>query len=233
MAINITTDGPLFTAPTVITPKTGTLGNLIQIIADEIDDTTSEYVSQIQEAIFSAIRFCERYPFYFNESRDVTFMTTRGREWYGLPDIPAIATIAGLQAVYCDMLVYKLKLRPATPQEIEILDGENLRTGEPSHYLYYGQKIRIYPIPNATYLIRLQVAPVRFPTVKTIDEQNPWFVEAFDMIKARAKYELYKDILKDASMAGAALNDFNEQLEVLRAETSRRHGTGKVRATGF
>ncbi|EJF84365.1 hypothetical protein MCY_01165, partial [Bartonella rattimassiliensis 15908] len=40
-----------------------TLSHLVSVIQDEIDDITDEYVSQIQESIFSAIRFCERESF--------------------------------------------------------------------------------------------------------------------------------------------------------------------------
>lgn len=53
------------------------------------------------------------------------------------------------------------------------------------------------------------------------------------MVKARAKYILYKDILKDAALAAEALNDYNDQHDALKAETSRRNATGCIRATAF
>ena len=77
------------------------------------------------------------------------------------------------------------------------------------------------------------IEPYRLEEVLKADEESPWFVDAFDLVKARAKYELYKDILKDADSARTAFNDSNEQLSALKAETSRRNGSGKIKATVF
>jgi hypothetical protein len=94
--------------------------------------------------------------------------------------------------------------------------------------------VRLYPIPAAEiYTIRLQVGPYRLDPLTDQSQSNAWTMEAFDMIKARAKYVIYKDIIKDASLAAEALNDFNDQESALKAETSSRNGRGRIIGTCF
>lgn len=235
MPIFITTGGPIANVPSVLEPQIRTFADMINAISDDIDDTTNEYLSQIQEAIFSAIRFCEREPLYFNESREVSFLTIPGQEWYGVEQCADIATLGGLTAVYCETQNgNRRELRHEPPAVLETLSDSGAARGEPYCYTYFGQRLRLYPFPGeGPYKIRLQLSPVRLKSISSASEENPWFSEAFDLISARAKYEIYKNILKDAAMAAASFNDFNEQLGALYAETSRRNGTGKIRATGF
>lgn len=86
MTITVETGGPIDSIPEVIGPAASTFSDLILQIADEIDDTTGEYAGQIQSACYAAIRYCERDVYYFNETRDVTFTTVNGQEWYGAAD---------------------------------------------------------------------------------------------------------------------------------------------------
>jgi hypothetical protein len=64
-------------------------------------------------------------------------------------------------------------------------------------------------------------------------DENAWLNEAYDMIKARAKYIIYKNTLKDAALAAEALNDYTDQETSLKSETTSRNATGYVQATGF
>lgn len=52
MAIIVTTTAPIINLPTLLSPKNKNFSDMIAVIQDEIDDTTNEYFSQIQEAIF-------------------------------------------------------------------------------------------------------------------------------------------------------------------------------------
>ncbi|MEL6093365.1 hypothetical protein [Bartonella schoenbuchensis] len=62
MAITIHTGGPLEIKGEIV-PHDQNFIQMVDDIQDEIDDQTNEYVDQVQNAIFSAIRFCERFPF--------------------------------------------------------------------------------------------------------------------------------------------------------------------------
>lgn len=212
-----------------------TLADISDAIADDIDDTTGEYSAQITAAVLAAIRYCERTPYYFNETRDVTFPTIQGQEWYDENDNAQIKTLVRIVAAYSeDSNGQRSTIRRVTPDDLESIADNSASSGEPYSFTYFGQRIRLYPIPGAeAYTIRLQVGPYRLTTLSLPTDTNAWLDEAYDMIKARAKYVLYKDTLKDAALAAEALNDYNDQADQLKAETSRRNGIGKIQATCF
>lgn len=204
-------------------------------IADDIDDTTGEYADQIGKAVLAAIRYCERVPYYFNETRDVTFATAAGQEWYGAAAHAQIPTLVHINRAYKeDAAGQRADFLRARPEDIEALADSQATRGEPYLWTYFGQRIRIYPIPDATpYTIRLQIGPYRLASLVADDDSNAWLTEAYDMVKARAKFILAKDTLKDAGTATEALADYQDQERALKAETSARNGTGYVIPTCF
>ncbi|MBY5821483.1 hypothetical protein [Rhizobium leguminosarum] len=212
-----------------------TFSDIKEAIADDIDDTTGEYASQISTAVLAAIRYCERRTYYFNETRDVTFPTIQGQEWYAAADNPNIPTLVHIVDAWSeDSNGDRDPLRRMTPQDMELLSDNSASIGEPYAFTYFGQRIRIYPIPGDTvYTIRLQLGPYRLATLSDDSDTNAWLSEAYDMVKARAKYILAKDTLKDAVIAAEALNDFNDQDMALASETTSRNARGYVSATDF
>jgi hypothetical protein len=235
MTITVETTGPIDTPPSVIGPSASTFSDLQLQIADELDDTTGEYAGPIQNACYQAIRWCERDVYYFNETRDVTFSTVDGQDWYGASDNSNIPTLGRIVAAYCEQTDGRRTiLRRVRPEEIELSADSSASRGEPYAFTYFGQRVRLYPIPDETvYTIRLQLGPYRLATITSSSDSNVWTTEAFDMVKARAKYIIYKDILKDAALAAEALNDYTDQHKELKAETSRRNGSGVIVATCF
>lgn len=212
-----------------------TITGLIDAIANDIDDTNDEYATEIIAALNAAVRYCERSTYYFNEARDVTFTTVAGQEWYDDDDSADITTLVRIQEAYCELSGQRHHLTRATPEEIELLADSSASRGEPRLYTYFGRRLRLYPIPDsAAYTIRLQVGPYRLD-FDAADEttESAWVTEAYDMIKARAKYILFKDTLLDPARATEALNDYSDQHRALKGETALRNGTGKIQATAF
>lgn len=212
-----------------------TYGELRGDISDSIDDTTGEYASQIKKAVLKAIRFCERTPYYFNETRDQTFATVDGQEWYDADDNPNIPTLAHIHALYSeDAQGERIELYRYRPDDIEILSDNSASRGEPYCWTYYGKRIRLYPIPGAAvYTIRMQIEPYRLSPLVADGDSNVWTTDAYDMIFERAKYHLAADTLKDVALAAASLQLYTDQHDRLMAETSQRNGTGRIRPTSF
>jgi hypothetical protein len=212
-----------------------TLADIKSDIADDIDDTTNEYSDAITKAVQGAQRYCERSTYYFNETRDVTFTTVNAQEWYDESDNANIPTLVRIVAAYSeDAQGQRTTLKRVSPEEIETLSDNSAATGEPYCWTYFNQKIRLYPIPGATaYTIRLQLGPYRLTELSDSADTNAWLDEAYDLIKARAKYILYKNTIKDANLAAEALNDWRDQDTALTGETAMRHGTGRVCPTDF
>lgn len=212
-----------------------TLAEIKADIADSIDDTTGEYAPQIAKAITKAIRYCERETYYFNETRDVTFVTVSGQEWYGVADNANIPTLVHIEKVWSeDPSGQRTEILRYMPQDIEALADNTASSGEPYAYAYFGKRIRLYPIPSTpVYTIRLQLAPYRIAALVSDADSNAWTTDGEDLIYARAKYILCKDTLKDPNMAAEALNDYNDQHDALKRETTGRNASGMITPTCF
>jgi len=122
MVISVITGGPQNVASPQIDQSAPTFQSMVDAISDEVDDTQGEYVEQIQNAIFAAIRYCERDVYYFNETRDVTFFTVSGQEWYGADDNAQIPKLVRVAEAYCVRSDGQSSiLRRTTNEEIETL----------------------------------------------------------------------------------------------------------------
>lgn len=211
------------------------LSDLTADIADDIDDTSGEYGDQILKAVQGAQRFCERSTYYFNETRDVTFVTVNGQQIYDASDNANIPTLVNIQAAYIEDTGGQVEtLTLISPVEMELLSDSSASTGQPYDYTYFAQSIRLYPVPGATvYTVRLQLGPYRLTVLSDPGDNNAWLDEAYDLIKARAKYILYKNTLKDPALALEAKADWKEQDIALAAETASRNGSGCIRPTCF
>lgn len=233
MSIQVITGGPNNISSPSVDGSIPTFQTMVDAISDDIDDTQGEYIEQIHNAIQAAIRYCERDPYYFNETRDITFQTVPGQEWYGASDNAQIPTLVTIQALYLESdTIERRVLRRTVNEEIERISDSTASRGEPYSWTYFNRQVRLYPIPaEAVYTIRMQLGPYRLTPVQNTDDTNAWFTEAFDMVKARAKYILAKDTLKDATMAAEALNDYEDMRTALKAESSRRSASGFIVAT--
>ncbi|WP_144753999.1 hypothetical protein [Bartonella saheliensis] len=232
MTIIVQTSGPIGDKQTIV-PHDKNFIQMVNDIQDEIDDQTDEYVDQVQKAIFSAIRFCERLPFYFNESREVVLNTIKGKNRYGGEENPIIpAAVRIVDAYIYGDYQSKSKLLHIDPLLLEKLENEQ-HQGMPTQYSYFAQKLILYPIPDRIYSLRLILDPIRIKEIENVQEASLWFLEAYELIKTRAKYEIYINIIKEPQMAAAAFAMFNEQLEALQIETSRRKNLLKIQHTDF
>lgn len=201
----------------VIIPHKLDFAYLVHTIQDEIADEPNNYEERIQRCVFNAIRFCEKEPHYFNEERNATFVTKSGKGVYTAEDSMFISDSSRISSVYVDWGGFSSKL-----EQRQLAEADYGEVGQPIAYDYYAKKLIIYPAPNDAYTIRLVVHPVRLDEIKNIHDYSPWLVEGFDLIRARAKYDFYKNVVHDYERAEVAFSDYMEHLQALRAEDHRR-----------
>lgn len=235
MPIFVKTSGPAGDAALPQMRKILTYADMVRLISDELDDMNDAYLPQIQNAVLAAVRFCAREPFYFNRNREAVFAAKPGYACYGRQDSPALALMGGVRAAFCEANGQQFALRFEEAEALQSMAGGNAMTGLPCLYGFFGNQLCLYPIPDKAYRIKLLLNPAYLPDIESPEAENPWFTEAFALVKARAKYDLYKDILKDAPLAAAAFNDFREEWAALQAETSRRATAARraIQATQF
>lgn len=205
----------------------GTLADLKSRIALELART--DLNAQIANAVGDAIKFYGSERFWFNQSRSITFPTVSGQQAYGATDQALIPSLIKIDDIYFNTEKYPLDRYSAT--DFEFLTGGSTANGKPYAYTYTDNQIFLYPTPNDAYTMRVY-AHYRLPTLAD-DGANAWTDDAEELIRTHAKQLLYLDPLEDdqgATRMGVKLPDL---LAALRAETSSRMGTGRIRPTQF
>ena len=188
-----------------------------------LDEMVNESLTtaQVNAAINSAIAHYQRERFYFNESRAETFSTVASQEFYGSAantNIPNLSRIDRLVATV-NGTRYPLTLQPW--ELLEEKSSTTTATGQPDEYCYYAQQIRLYPIPDAVYTVRIS-GLIRTAALSADGDTNAWLTDAEELIRARAKWDLAVNVIYAPEIASAADDLGGAALRVLNAETVRR-----------
>ena len=200
--------------------------DMITRIADE--SLRSDMSDQIKLCIQDAIAHYEVERFWFNQFRDRTFTTVAGQEFYGQADHADIPNILEFDAVTLTVGTTRWPLTKIGYIQLEQWNADAASRGQPTHYAYWGQQIRLYPVPDNPYEIRLS-GLFKLPTLVADGDQSAWTKEAEELIRHRAKSLLYSQYLRDDANAGRAAALEAATHERLSTTTARRLAAGDIR----
>lgn len=190
-------------------------------LTDEILDEmrrTGELTAQVNTAIKDAIKHYERERFTWNEARAVA-VTEPDQEFYGLPsDIIELDSLTIKDGTSIN------ELREVNYTLIEATQSNTQWTGEPSEFAVYDGQIRLYPIPDATYSLMMSYV-YSLPELSATSDTNAWLDDGRSLIKYRAKWRLYTDIINEPERAMAMKMAEQDALDSLQ-EKSLRLATG-------
>lgn len=204
----------------------GSYLDVVNRIGDE--SLRTDMNGQIKLCIQDAIRHYEGERFWFNQFRDRTFTTVPGQEFYGTTEQPDIPYILDLDVVTLSVGATRRTLIKTGYVELEDRNADGSTRGEPTHFAYWGQQIRLYPIPGTAYPVRL-AGLFKLPVLVGDGDQNAWTNEAEELIRCRAKSILYSQYLRDDANAGRAAALEMSARERLAATTTRRLAAGDIR----
>lgn len=204
-----------------------TRATMIDDIRTDIGDSafSSDY---LQSAITNACKHYQRERFYFSESREKTFATVQGQVWYSSSDDADIGTIKSIDAMVIETSTYDRRLRRVTPEFIEIWTDANASQAEPYNWTYYNRQIGIYPIPDAAYTIRMLGVFTAAAPASDGEADNPWMVEAYNLIRSRVLVDVAMHRQHDAELAQMFRLREQDELMRLRTETAERLGAGAI-----
>lgn len=211
-----------------------TLGEMKSHIADDLDDTSSTYATQIGRAITRSIEHLKKTRFAFNESRTITITTVIDQAAYTTDDAAnPLSDVIKIDGMFLtDTGGQVTPISPITPQQMQVLLDNSASSGEPYNYSWYANALRIYPLPDAVYTLTL-MAWYRLGAPSSDGSENAWTNEAYDLVKARALYYLASNTLRDADLATMARIAETEAEEALIREMNNRYGTGYFTPTCF
>lgn len=195
-------------------------------IADDL--ARGDISQQIGEAINDAIAHYQSERFYFNESRTAIFSTVIGQREYTPTD-----TVVNIDALFATVSGDTRLLSQEDPYRMELRHDASTTQGPPTRWAYYGQKISLYPLPDAVYTMRIVGQIKAAAPADDATAGNVWMTEAFELLRASAKLRLAVHVLRDDDMAAKMDAAVNVALQRLHLETALRTGMGRIVATHF
>ena len=210
-----------------------TLGIMKERIASELrrDDLSSatEFrvlaaVSDIHDAIHTAIAEYQNEQFWFQQKRDILTFNTVAEQWqYTSADAAAIARVAKIEWVKITIATFVTSLIFRHAEGIENTNtGAGALSSQPRFYGWYADSLLIEPIPDAAYAVRVGGMFNMTAPASDSEASNPWMVYAERLIRSRAKAELYEHVLRNDRLADRMRFQADDALRVLRTTTEQR-----------
>lgn len=223
-----------------------TFGTMIDRIEDEILRT--DINSNVQQAIKSAIKYYESHRFWFTEGNNgadsLTFGSsntatyTLSSEWIEIDALTTTVSSNEYPLIERTVDWYRtINTNPATV------------IGTPSDYALHADALWIYPSPNSNYQYTIyghrKITALDSNGDLTLTDttiSNAWFTFGEALIRNRAKYYLYADVLENPERAsyyggegpdGYIRGREGEELASLDRRTYRKVSTGIIQPEYF
>ena len=201
-------------------------------IADDL--SRSDLTTQITTAVTAAIRAYRFERLGFNEAYRVTATASSSTEFLALSDISVrFRLIDRIRIVRTDNTYLDLYRRDydwiMSRQDVQVICM-------PTEYAIYNNNIQLDSIADQTYTLLIdgikELGSAASASYSAADA-SAWFNDARELIRHRAKREIYANVLKDMQLAAAAGAAEKEALNTLKAEISQQNTTGALRPTEF
>lgn len=199
-------------------------------IADDVRAVStaaaSDISTQIASEVLSAVAYYARERFYFNTTTG-TFSTVANQEYYSSSDLADIATLSHIDTMTVTHNSIKVPVKPMDFGKID-----EWQTGAvkalPRYFAYYKQNIRLYPIPDAVYTITMAYVD-KLTALSADGDSNAWTTDAEELIRSRASWKLFTNIVRNQERAAIAKAQEIEALASLKRETRMRRSNGILR----
>lgn len=199
-----------------------TFAQLKAKIASETHRT--DLTDAINEAVLSAVRFYTPQRFWFNESSG-TFSSVASQLEYGTADgLPT--GIIELDLVTINVNGRTQELKPKPWQSLAAIDQTSW-AGIPCFYGWRAEKIRLYPRPNAVYVCSLYFLK-EFTALSADEDTNVWTNEAADLIRHRAKAEVFDAYVRSPAAADRSRLLESETLQRMLKRTNEMSATNQL-----
>lgn len=197
-----------------------TLGDMKTRIADEL--ARSDLSSQIDKAITTAIAHYESERFGFNETR-TTAGTVNAQRYLDLP-----SNFITEDHIDINVNGNDYRLIEIAYTELEDRQVNSSLTGYPFRYAKYRERLWFYPIPNGSYTVTLSYVK-KLDALSSDTDSNSWTNIGEELIRARAKFDLYLNVIRNPEEADLMKALEMSAFESLKSKTSKKIGIGKLR----
>lgn len=208
------------------------MSTLADMLAEMADDMERTETDAFRKKVVAAIRQYQPKRFFFNESRDTTFSTVATTDFYTWADIGAeFYKIDGVFVT--DTGGNILPMAVDDYRSLETLIDTTASNNIPTVFAYIAGGLRLYPVPDQVYLVRVTGHEKIAAPAEDGEEDNPWMTEAYDLIMSRAKAELYAHRYEDPANAAIMRTAEEDAYLRLNAASGKKTGTGYFLPTQF
>lgn len=201
-------------------------------IADDLQ--RNDLAVQITKAVDTAIRAYEGKRFDFNEIDEISVTLSSSVAFIARTALPVRFTKVDTVRVLRNP-TFKQKLDKKTYIHIKE-QQETITYGAPYEYCIYAKKLQFDNYADINYTLILEgiqslgsAASDSYSTASAV----AWFNEGRELIRHRAKREIYMHVLKDANLAAMAKLAEQEALDTLRGDTNELVATNQIEPTDF
>ena len=179
---------------------------------------------QIAAAITTAIDAYETEFGAKMQSRSLTVTTVAGQEFY----TTGLSTL--LRIDYVTLLVGNsiFELDFMHPATMEAASTNGTYTGQPGHWTWFAEQLRLYPVPaDSGQTVRIGGLVQVAAPASDGESGNSWMTLYERLIRCRAKWELATHVIRDQQLK----SDMAEATEEARRQFIRR-ANAKTRGSG-
>lgn len=204
----------------------GDLGSMVDRIDNETEqDGTQD--TEIKNHINDAIRFYRGRSWWFLEgptSAALTSSTAASNSY-----VSRYTGLIQLDSLRITINGYKQPLEQVSFEEMENLHDGTDSTGQPYKYCLHGDRVRLWPTPNAIYTLTWS-GTFEESALSADGDTNDWMTHGELVVRHRARMTFYRDVLIDLPAAASAQAAMLEAEASLTRESLRRTATRRLRA---
>src|SRR5262245_52038391 len=201
-------------------------GDLKVQIANDL--RRSNLPTEIAQAIKDAIQDHSVERFYFNETAIYTLDTIADEDEYTIASQPPILEFIKIDWLRTQVGNTWYGVKRESMDEIERLYSSP-SSGQPDRFAVHGNEIRIFPMPDAIYPIRIS-GHYRMPELVNDIDANDWTNAGKNLIRYSALKRLFSYPIRDNAQVQMAESAEAKELDYLRRETNRRARSGRMQA---
>ena len=103
-----------------------------------------------------------------------------------------------------------------------------ISTGEPTQFCYHEDKFFLYTIPSQIYLLTIWYVK-SLTTLSADSDNNGWTNFAEPLIRARAKWDLFNNLMRMPKLANTSKQEEMDAMLELETQMEQRNTTGRLR----
>lgn len=190
----------------------------------------------VRNGIATAISEYQKERFRFSDANvsitSPTFVTVPGQSVYTTADSPVISSMYLIDYINIQIANTMQQLYRGTPEQLHIDIQINNQSGFPSVFAYEHNSLLLYPVPDIAYNLFIGCHLFVAAPADDAEVNNPWMTDAELLIRSRAKYEVYKHVIRNDKMAMMMSPDPDENGEAYKAFKSLKGVANKITGRG-